>query len=117
MWSSQNFKSSNVNKKMKPRWQERFPITQVNYQRNNYIFYLSRNYDLHHIHNSFHIRLLKAYRKENQNWFRHRHYSEPGLVKNVRHEVEKAVNFRFRQPAREPAYQIKWKGYLPSQKP
>ena len=31
-----------------------------------------------------------------------------------RYEVEKAVNFKFSHPARDPLYQIRWKGYMSS---
>ena len=36
-------------------------------------------------------------------------------MKDDRYEVEKAVNLMFSHLAREPLYQIRWKGYLPSQ--
>ena len=35
-------------------------------------------------------------------------------MKDDRYEVEKAVNFRFSYPSRDPLYQIRWEGYLPS---
>ena len=114
MLSSQNINLPNVNKKMKPRWLGPFPVTQVNYQRNNYTVNLSSNFDLCHIHNTFHIGLLKPHHEDMQQVFPQRHYAEPGPVKDHRYEVDKAVNFQFSHPAREPLYQINWKGYLTS---
>ena len=35
-------------------------------------------------------------------------------MKDDRYEVEKAVNFIFSHSGRAPLYQIRWKGYLPS---
>ena len=35
-------------------------------------------------------------------------------MKDNRYEVEKAVNFRFSHPARDPLYQIRWQEYLSS---
>ena len=61
MLSLQNINLPNVNKKMKPRWLGSFSITQVNYNRNNYTLNLDSNFDLRHIHNTFHIGLLKPY--------------------------------------------------------
>ena len=69
MLSSQNINLPNVNKKMKPRWMGPFPITQVNYNRNNYSLNLDSNFDLCHIHNTYHIGLLKPYRGNNQQVF------------------------------------------------
>ena len=114
MFSSQNINLPNVNKIMNTRWLGRFRITQLNYQHNNYTLDLSSNFDLRHIHNTFHIGLLKPYRENNQQVFPEGHYAEPGPVKDDRYEVEKAVNFRFSHPARDPLYEIRWKGYLPS---
>ena len=91
-----------------------FPITQVNYNRNNYTLNLDSNFHLRHIHNTFHIGLLKPYRENNQQVFPERHYAEPGPVNDHRYEVEKAVNFKFSHPARDPLYQIRWKGYMSS---
>ena len=99
---------ANINKKMKPRWLGPFLITQVNYQHNNYTLHLSSNSELRHIHKTFHIGLLKLYGENNQQQFPQRHYGEPGPVKDDRHEVEKAVNFRFSYPATEALYQIRW---------
>ena len=107
MVSSQNINLPNVNKKMKPRWLGPFPITQVNYQRNNYTLDLSSNFDLQHINNTFHIGLLKPYRENNQQVFLRRHHAETGPVKDDRYEVVKAVNYRFSHPARDPLYQIR----------
>ena len=112
MLSSQNINLPNVNKKMKPRWLGPFPITQVNYNRNNYTLNLDSNFDLRHIHNNFHIGLLRPYRANNLQVIPERHYAEPGPVKDDRYEVEKAVNFKFSHAARDPLYQIRWKGYL-----
>ena len=114
MLSSQNVNLPNVNNKMKPRQLGPFQITNVNYQGNNYTLELTRNFDLHHIHNTFHIGLWQSYRENNQEVFPQRHYAPPGLVTDDRYEVEKAVIFRFSHPAREPLQQIRWKGYLPS---
>ena len=114
MLSSQNINLPNVNKKMKPRWLGPFPITQVNYNRNNYTLNLDSHFDLLHIYNTFHIGLLKSDRENNQQVLPKRHYAEPVPVKDDRYEVEKAVNFRFSHPTRDPLYQIRWKGYLPS---
>ena len=114
MLSSQNINLQNVNKKMKPRWLGPFPITQVDYNRNNYTLNLDSNFDLRHIHNTFHIGLCEPYRENNQQVFPKRHYAEPGPVKDDRYEVENAVNFRFSHSARDPLYQISWQGYLPS---
>ena len=114
MLSSQNINLPNVNKKMKPRWLGPCPITQVNYNRNNYTLNLDSNFDLRHILNTFHIGLLKPYRENNQPVFPGRHYAEPGPVKDDRCEVEKAVKFRFSHSGRDPLYHIRWKGYLPS---
>ena len=58
MLSSQNINLPNVNTKMKPWWLGPFPITQVNYSRNNYTLNLDSNFDLRHMHNTFHIGLL-----------------------------------------------------------
>ena len=113
MLSSQNINLPNVNKKMKARWLGLFPISQVNYQRNNYTLDLSSNADLRHIHKTFHIGLLKPHRENDLREFPRRHYSTPGPVQDDRYEVEKAVNFRFSHSAREPLYQIRWKVYLP----
>ena len=112
MWSWWNINLPNVNKKMKPRWLGPVPIAQANYQRNNYPVKLSSNYELHDIHKTFHIAPLKPNRKNNFHEFPQRHYSESGPMKDVRSEVEKAVNFRFSHLQREPLYQIRWKGYL-----
>ena len=114
MLSSQKINLPNVNKEMKRRWLGPFPITQVHYQRNNYTLDLSSNFDLRHTHNTFHIGLLKPYRENNQPVFPQRHYVAPGPVKDDRYEVEKAFNLRFSHPARDPLYQIRCKGYLPS---
>ena len=114
MLSSQNINLPNVNKKMRPRGSGPFPITQVNYQRNNYTLDLSSNFEIRHIHNTFHIGLLKPYHENNQLVFPERHHAEPGPVQADRYEVEKAVNFRSSYPARDPLSQIRWKGYLPS---
>ena len=100
---------------MKSRWLEPFPITQVNYQPNNYTLNLSSNAELWHIHKAFHIGLLKPYCENNQLEFLQCHYSESWPMKDDRYEVEKAVNFRFSHAAREPLYQTRWKGYLPCQ--
>ena len=114
MLSSQNINLPNLNKKIKPRWLGAFPITQVNYNGNNYTRNLDSNFDLHHIHNTLHIGLLKPYPENIQQVFPERHYAEPGPVKDDRYDVETAVNFRFSHPARDPLYQIRWKRYLPS---
>ena len=114
MLSSHNINLPNVNKKMKLRWLGPFPITQVNYPRNNYTIDLSSNFDLRQIHNTSHISLLELYRENNQEAFPLRHHAKPGPVKDDRYEVEKPVNFKFSHPARDPLYQIRWKGYLPS---
>ena len=58
---------------------------------------------------------MQPYRENNHHEIPQRHYSEPGPVKDDRYDVEAAVNYRFSHPAREPRYQIRWKGYLPSQ--
>ena len=115
MLSLQNINSPNVNKRMKPRWLRPFPITQDNDQRNNYNRNLSSNAVLRHIPKTFHIGLLKLYRETNRHELPQRHHREQGPLKDDRYGVEKRVNFRFRQPAREPLYQMRWKGYLPSQ--
>ena len=99
---------------MRPRGSGPFTITQVNYQRNNYTLDLSSNLYHRHIHNTFNIVLLNAYRENNQQVFPKRQHGEPGPVNGDRYEVKKAVNFRFSYPARDPLYQIRWKGYLPS---
>ena len=114
MLSSQNINLPNVNKTRKPRWLCLFPIKQVNYQRSNYTLDVSSNFDLRYMHNTFHIGLLKPYRENNQQVFTEHYYAEPGPVKDGRYEVEKAVTFRFSHPARDPFYQIRWKGYLTS---
>ena len=113
--SSQNINVPNVNKKMKSRWLGPFPITQVDCQHNNYTLDLSSNTDLHQIHKTLHIGLLKLYRENKQPEFPQRHNSEPGPVRDNRYEFENVVNFRFHHLAREPLYQIRWKGYRPSQ--
>ena len=115
MLSSQNINLRNVNKKMKPTWLGLFPITQVNYQLNNYTHDLSSNCDLRHIDKTFHIGLVKPYRENNQHEFPQPYYNQLGPVTDDRYEVKKAVNFRFSQIAREPLYAIRWKGYLTSQ--
>ena len=58
--------------------------------------------------------LLKPYCENDQQVLPECHHAEPGPVEDDRCEVEKAVNFRFRHPGRDPLYQIRWKGYLPS---
>ena len=98
---------------MKLRWLGPFPITQVNYPRNNYTLDLSSNFDLRQIHNTSHISLLELYRENNQEAFPLRHHAKPGPVKDDRYEVEKAVNFKFSHPARDALYQIRWQGYFP----
>ena len=115
MLSSQNINLPNVNKKMKPRWLEPFPITQVNHQRNNYSLDLSSNAPLRQIHKTFQIGLLKSYDENHQHEFPQCPYSKPGPVKDVWCVVEEAVHFRFSHLAKEPLYQIRWKGYLPTQ--
>ena len=115
MLSSHNINLPNVNKQMIPRWLGLLPITQVNKQRNNYTLDLSNNPNLRHIHKTFDIGVLKHYCDHNCHGFPQHHYREPGPVKHDRYEVEKAVNFRFSHAAREPLYQIRCKGYLPSQ--
>ena len=100
---------------MKPRCLGRSPITQVNYQCNNYTVKLSSHSDLCHIHKTFYIGLVKHYRKNNENELPQRHWSEPAPVKHDRYEVEKAVNLVFSQPPREPLYGIRWTGSQPSQ--
>ena len=107
MLSSQNINLPNVNKKMKPRWLGPFPITQVNYNRNNYTLNLDRNFDRGHIHNTFYMGLLEPYREYTQHVFSKRHYAEPGPGTDDRYEVEKAVNFRFSHTGRDPLYQIR----------
>ena len=74
---------------MKQRWLGPFPIAQVNYQCNNYILDVSSNPDLRQIYKTFHIRLLKPTPANNQHEFLQCDLSEPGPVKNDRHEVEK----------------------------
>ena len=100
---------------MKPRWLGQFPITQVNYQDNNYTLDLSRNAELCHIHKTLPIELLKPYRENDQQEFLQHHHSEPGPVMDDRYKVEMAVNIRFSYAARGPLYHIRWKEFLPSQ--
>ena len=64
MLSSQNINLPNVEKKRKPSWLGPFPITQVDCQHNNYTLDLSSDADLRHIHKTFHIGLLKPYRRK-----------------------------------------------------
>ena len=113
--SSQNMNLPNDNKKMKPMWVGPYSITQVNYQCNNYKLDFTSNSDVCHIYKTLHIGRLKPCRETNQPELAHRYYTKSGPMKDVRYEVEKAVNFRFRQPRREALYQIRWKGHLPSQ--
>ena len=77
---------------MKPRWLGPSPISQVNYQCNNYTCDLRRNAELRHIHKIFHIGLLKPYWQNNQLQLTQRDYRELGPVKDDRYEVKKAVN-------------------------
>ena len=107
--SSQNINLPNVNKKMKPRCLGLFPITQVNCQRNNYTRDLSSNSDLPQIQKPFHIVPLIPDVDNNLYEFPLRPYSESAHVTDDRYAVGKAVNYRFRHPAREPLYQIRWK--------
>ena len=90
-------------------------MTQVNYQRNNYTLNLSSNPDLHYMHKTFDIGLLNPYRENPCCTFPQHDYRVPGPVKYNRLHLEEAINFRFSHAAREPLYQIRWKGYLRSQ--
>ena len=105
MFLSDTIDLPNVNKKMKPRWLRPFPMTQVHYQRNKCTLDLTSNSDLRYIYKTFHIRILKPYCENNQHEVPQRHHSETGPIKGDTCEVEKAVNFRFSHPAREPLYQ------------
>ena len=97
---------------MKPRWFRPFPITQVNYQRNNYPLDLRINCHTRYIYNTCHIGILKPYHNHYQQVLPHRHHAEAGPVKADRYKVKRPVNFRFNHPARDPIYHIRWKGHL-----
>ena len=115
MLSSQNINLPNINKIMITRWLGWFPITQVKYQHNNYTLDLSSNFYHRHIHNTFHIGLLKPAREHNENEFLHRDHRESGPVKNDLDKVENVVNFRCRYSSRESLYQSRLNGNLSSQ--
>ena len=87
MLSLQNINLPNVNKKMKTRRLGPFPITQVNYQCNNYTLDLSSNSHLRNIYKSFNIGLLKSYHENTYHEFHLRHCSEPAPVKVARYDV------------------------------
>ena len=89
-------------------------MTQINYQWSNYTINLNTHFDLRYIYNTFHTELLKSYRKDNQHKFSQAHYDELRSGKHDRYEVEKAVNHRLTNTAREPHYRIRWKGDLGS---
>ena len=115
MLYSQNINLPNVNQKLKLRWLQLFPITQVNYQRNDHNLDLRCDAELCHIYKFFHIGLLKPYGQNDQDGFAQPHHTETVPEKDVSYDIEKAVNFRFSHPAREPLYQIRWKCYLSGQ--
>ena len=105
---------ANVNNKMKSRWLWPFPITQVNYYRNNYTVDVNSSYQLRHIHNTGPIVLFEPYHKNDHQGFPQCHYAETGPVKDDMYEVEKAIKFRFSHLLTDLLNQIIWKTYLPS---
>ena len=115
MLSSQNINLSNVCNTIKHRWLGLFLIIEVNYLRNNYTLDLSSHAELHHINKSFHIGVLKLYHANNHQEVLQHYYSEPGLVKDYRYEVEKALKCMFSHSARERLYHTRWISYLPCQ--
>jgi len=107
----ENLNLLNTSRKLKPRWVRLFRIQHVNRKRNNFTHDLSTVSRLSLIHNSFHIRKIKRYVKNDSTNYLGCYEEQPSEVTEGRWELERVLEFRTAPHTGKSQYLVHWKGY------